>query len=243
MTLTVAKDIRMELQDVRHQGRRPTCLSFAAPDVHRHARNHPEYLCVEWLSHHANRRAGTGPQAGTTVPDTRAVLKAPGQPEESIWPYESQPPDPAVWSPPSNVGTLVKCGSSDCTGGLQGVRQRVDQGVPVVIGMFVSDTFNFPKTWKHVGEEVILGADIGKPIDTQRGHAVVVVGHGEYGGDRVMLLRNSWGSKWGKNGHAWVRESYLEPRRAGAFVISKGDGDVLQPDGHVTDTHPGTHLG
>lgn len=243
MTLTVTKDIRAELHGVRNQGRRPTCMSFAASDAHRHARKHPEYLCVEWLYYHVSKRAGTGPQAGTTIPDTRAVLNAIGQPEEPIWPYSSQRPDPTVWRPPSKVGTPLKCGSSLCTGGLQGLRQRVGQGVPVVIGMFVSDTFNAPQTWDHVGGEVILGADIGKPVDHRRSHAVVVVGLGHYGGDPVMLLRNSWGSNWGNKGHAWVRESYLAPRLSGAFVILKGDYDVLQSDGHFADAHAGARLG
>lgn len=243
MTLTVTKDIRAELHDVRDQGRRPTCLSFAASDVHRHARKHPEYLCVEWLVYHVSKAAGSCPQAGTTIPDTRAVLRSLGQPEEPIWPYCSQPPDPADWRPPSNAGTLLKCSSSDCNGGLQDLRQHVDQGLPVTIGMFVSDTFNLPQTWDYVRGEVILGADIGKPVDHRRSHAVVVVGLGHYGGDPVMLLRNSWGSNWGNYGHAWVRESYLAPRLSGAFVITKGDCDVLQSDGHFGDAHAGAGLG
>ena len=243
MTLTVTKDFRAELHDVRDQGRRPTCLSFAASDVHRHARKHPECLCIEWLFFHVCKQAGTDPQAGTTIPDTRAVLKAIGQPEEPIWPYCSKPPNPAAWNPPSKVGTLFRCGSSDCAGGLQGLRQRVDQGVPVVIGMFVSDAFICPQTWERVGSEVILGADIGRPVDGHGVHAVVVVGHGEYGGDPVMLIRNSWGSDWGNDGHAWVRESHLAPRLAGAFFISKGDGDVLQSDGHFADPHRSARLG
>jgi len=64
--------------------------------------------------------------------------------------------------------------------------------------MFVSDTFNFPQTWERTGDEVILGADIGQPVDDRRGYAAVVVGHGAYCGDPVLLLRNSWGVKLGQ---------------------------------------------
>lgn len=115
--------------------------------------------------------------------------------------------------------------------------------MPVAIGMFVSDTFKFPDTWAYADNEVILGADIGQPVDQRRGHAVIVVGRGDYGGEPVMLLRNSWGPNWGYDGHAWVRESYLGPRLAGAFVISKGDGDVLQSDGRYADAHTCARLG
>lgn len=243
MTLTITKDIRAELHAVRHQGRRPTCLSFAASDVHRHARRHPEYLCVEWLFYHASQHAGTGPHVGTTISDTRAVLKAIGQPDEPVWPYNGIPPNAARWQPPSVVGNLMTCASSGYGSDLQAIRDRLDEDIPVVIGMFVSDTFNFSGSWDHDGQEVILGHDLGKPVDQSRGHALVVVGHGSYSGEPVVLLRNSWGRNWGHDGHAWVRESYLAPRLAGAFVISKGDGHVLQSDGRYADAHPGARLG
>ncbi|MCY3985410.1 MAG: hypothetical protein OXE85_16005 [Roseovarius sp.] len=101
------------------------------------------------------------------------------------------------------------------------VCQNIDQDVPVVIAMFISDTFIIPQTWECIGSEVILGPDMGRPVDNRRAHAMVVVGRGTFNGDPIMLLRNSWGANWGNNGHAWVRESYLEPRLASAFVIQK----------------------
>ena len=243
MTLTITKDFRDELYGVRHQGRRPTCLAFAASDVHRHARKHAEYLCVEWLFYHVSKHAGTGPQVGMTIPDTRAVLQALGQPKEPVWPYNRQPPNPSHWHPPSVMGSLLTSGSSECGSGLDAVRQRLDQDLPVAIGMFVSRTFDFPDTWTHHGSEVILGADNGERVDPSRGHAMVVVGRGDYGGEPVMLLRNSWGPNWGHTGHAWIRESYLSQRLAGAFVISKGEVDVLQSDGRYADGHPSARLG
>ncbi|MFP7675665.1 C1 family peptidase [Marivita sp. S0852] len=243
MTLTTTTDIRDQLHGVSNQGRRPTCLAFVASDVHRHARLHPEALCVEWLFYHVCQQAGSGPHEGTTIPDTRAVLHALGQPEEWVWPYSQQPPNPSSWRPPVATGPLLTSASSGCGAGLHTVRQRLEQNVPVAIGMFVSDTFKFPDTWDYAGNEVILGADIGQPVDQRRGHAVIVVGQGDYGGEPVMLLRNSWGPNWGHNGHAWVRESYLGPRLAGAFVISKGDSDVLQSDGRYADAHTSARLG
>lgn len=243
MKLIIRKDIRAELYGVRHQGRRPTCLAFAASDVHRHARQHPEYLCVEWLYYHVSKHARTGPHDGTTIPDTRAVLRDLGQPDEPVWPYSGQPPSTANWQPPSVTGKLMKSDSNESSGSLRAVRQSIEDNVPIVIGMFISDTFNFPHGWERSGDEVILGRDVDQSVDGTRGHAVVVVGHGDYEGEPVILLRNSWGPNWGNHGHAWVRETYLSPRLAGAFFISKGDGNVLQSDGRYADTHAGARLG
>lgn len=243
MRLTAIKDFRTALGPVRHQGRRPTCLSFAASDVHRHARQHRELLCVEWLYYHVSQHAGTGPHDGTTMPDTRAVLKSIGQPVEAVWPYSILPPNPTAWQAPAAPEELMTCGSTGCGTGLQAVRQRIDDDLPVVIGLYASDTFNQPQSWSYDGAEVILAADLGHPIDDARGHAVTVVGRGEFAGEAVLLLRNSWGDRWAQQGHAWVRESYLGPRLAGAFVISKGEGDVLQSDGRLADADSSPRLG
>jgi C1A family cysteine protease len=49
--------------------------------------------------------------------------------------------------------------------------------------------------------------------DTDIGwHAVIAVGHGQNGGKRLLLVRNSWGETWGHEGYAWVDCDYLAPR-------------------------------
>ncbi len=240
MTLQISTDMRGDLGTVRDQGRRPTCLSFAASDAHRHARGHPDWLCVEWLYFHAARRAGTGPRCGTTIPDTQAILRGTGQPVEAAWPYSAAWPDPASWQPPGGVSSLFNCESSSCAPGLHGIRAGLLAGRPVVVGVFLSGTYRFPANWTRIGTEVLLAPDRHEPIDRNDGHAMVIVGHGRHAGEPVMLLRNSWGSRWGHKGHAWVREDCLAPRLVGAFVIEKGDGDVLQSD--VSGADAGTRL-
>lgn len=241
MTLAIDIDFRADLGDVRDQGRRPTCLSFAASDAHRHRRRHPEPLSVEWLFYHVARHAGTGLHTGTTMLDTRAVLRAIGQPEEAVWPYSTTPPAPTAWRPPSPRPELMACASAACAAEMQAVREQVDKGIPIVIGMFTSTTFLSPTDWAYHGSEIVLGRDPGEPVDPARGHALVVVGGGRVSGEPVLLIRNSWGPRWGAEGHAWVYEDYLAPRLAGAFVISKGDGDVLQS--YASGAHASARLG
>jgi C1A family cysteine protease len=227
MTLNIAVDIRTDLGPVRDQGRRPTCLAFAASDAHRHSRQHKALLCVEWLYYHAIKLAGAGPHDGTTILNTRTVLRSIGQPEETDWPYSSAWPDEARWVVPKPRTSLMTCGSNQCTNGVDVVRNHLDTGTPVIVGVYLSSTFRLPIDWTHIGGEVLLAPNLGEPIDFSDGHAMVVVGHGTYNGNQLVLLRNSWGPRWGSNGHAWVREDYLAPRLAGAFVISKGKDDVL----------------
>jgi hypothetical protein len=234
MTLDILQDLRSVLGPVRDQGRRPTCLSFAASAVHEQARGDLDPLCVEWLFYHAAQRAGTGPREGTTMPDTRNVMQDLGQPLEPIWPYNGQPPSTAAWQPPAGVSLLFRCGSDGCGTDLAQVRQVLDRGKPVVLALFVSSVFTAAAAWLQTGTEIILPDD-GEPIDRQRGHAVVAVGYGRFGSEDLILIRNSWGRAWGADGYAWVSRPYLSRRLFGGFSISEGDGDVLQSDAGSID--------
>lgn len=229
MTLRIMQDLRPVLGPVRDQGRRPTCLSFAASAAHEQARSGPEPLCVEWLFYHAAQRAGTGPLEGTTLPDTRQVLYEIGQPLEPVWPYNGQSVQDRDWRPPTSVSSLFRCGSDDCEGRAEQIRKLLDRGRPVVLALFVSSAFTAAPAWLRVEGEIILPED-GEPIDHQRGHAVVAVGHGRFDEEEFILIRNSWGPAWGSDGHAWVRQTYLNSRLFGGFSISEGTGDVLQSD-------------
>ena len=234
MTLDVLQDLRSALGPVRDQGRRPTCLAFAASALHEHARGDLDPLCVEWLFYHAAQRAGTGPGEGTTMLDTSHVLKVLGQPLELTWPYNGTPVSGTTWRPPAGVGPLYQCGSEACATDLNQIRQLLNQCKPVVLGLFVSGAFTGSATWLRAGSETILPDD-GDSIDRQRGHAVIAVGHGRFGSEALILVRNSWGRAWGSQGHAWVRESYLRRRLFGGFSIGEGDGDVLQSNASGID--------
>lgn len=234
MTLTVLQDLRSGLRPVRDQGRRPTCLSFAASAVHEQARTDPDPLCVEWLFYHAAQRAGTGPREGTTIPDTRQVLHDLGQPLESVWPYGGQLPSSTAWRPPVGAAPLFRCGSDGCGGDLAHIKHALDRSRPVFLALFVSGAFTAATKWLRTGTEIILPDD-SESIDRQRGHAVVAVGHGRLGSEDLILIRNSWGPGWGASGHAWVRSSYVARRLFGGFSISEGEGDVLQSDAGGVD--------
>ena len=80
----------------------------------------------------------------------------------------------------------------------------LDNGSPVIVAMSISDTFYMPN---NAG--VVAGNE---PPDPTRLHAVIAVGYGIEGGERLFLVRNSWGEFWGCDGYAWLTESYLAPR-------------------------------
>ncbi len=89
-------------------------------------------------------------------------------------------------------------GASDYGLDMQGVKQHLAQGAPVVIGMMVGGTFMHQ----------MVGRSAWQP--TQRdysgygfsGHAMCVIGYDD--NRKAVQIMNSWGPEWGDNGVAWV---------------------------------------
>jgi hypothetical protein len=65
-----------------------------------------------------------------------------------------------------------------------------------------------PKQFKPVGDAgsryIPDSADM-----SGGGHAFSLVGYTHVGGERYFLLKNSWGSRWGDGGYAWIHEHTL----------------------------------
>ena len=84
------------------------------------------------------------------------------------------------------------------------ITAELDAERPVVVALLLGERFYAP------GPSGAIVPGHGD-ADTDY-HAVLVVGHGRDESQPYVLVRNSWGSEWGLDGHAWVAASYLEPR-------------------------------
>lgn len=84
---------------------------------------------------------------------------------------------------------------------INGIKQHLVQGAPVVIGMQVGGTFM----------SRMVAQDVWRP--TQRdyglrgfsGHAMTVIGYDDKKEGGAFQLMNSWGERWGNKGVAWVK--------------------------------------
>ncbi len=214
MGVTVECDLTHMFGPARDQGARPTCLAFAASDAHAAVRPDWVPLSCEFAYFHALKHDGGGPGDGTTLAGMLAAIKEDGQPPEEVWAYLSQvPADFALWKPPANAAPLFRRAGKRGRAALNKLFERLDAGAPVIITMCLSAAFYRPSA------EGIIAAN--EPPDPKRRHAVVAVGHGHNGGERMILIRNSWGRRWGINGHAWVSEAYLAPRLYGLAELKE----------------------
>jgi Papain family cysteine protease len=113
---------------------------------------------------------------------------------------------------------------SDQRPDIDGIRQHLAQGAPVVIGAMVGGSFM----------NNMLGRKVWQP--TQRdynmggfgGHAMCVIGYDDDYVDGSFQIMNSWGEEWGDRGMCWVRYEDFE------FFVKEAYG--LYPMGASNDT-------
>ncbi|GAC1353875.1 MAG: hypothetical protein NVSMB47_07020 [Polyangiales bacterium] len=126
----------------------------------------------------------------------KAAFETPITPEES-YPYWG---DPIPGYESTAVAKIEHYKTLDTKDQMIGA---IAAGHPVVIGIDLTDSWNYPTADGGVSSS---GGIIG-------GHALVVTGYkndAAWGGGGYMLIKNSWGTRWGDLGYARVPYSYCE---------------------------------
>lgn len=130
----------------------------------------------------------------TSIRDGAAVD---GQCEEAIWPYNPVTPTPR----PPVIPEVFRAATGQVTNGhdVRPAREGLRAGRAVVVGLQVTRSFQ-------------LGLNL--PIDLQApeepvlfNHAVLAVGFDE--DTELLLVKNSWGTKWSDAGYAPVTYRYM----------------------------------
>lgn len=182
-------------------------MAFAATAAHSAVYGAPgPELSVEYAHYSACRRAPSfDPLDGTSPYDMLAALENDGQPAEAAWPYlETLPMDISQYQPPQLSAHQLCKRHGDGILRFEEAIAELQNGWPVIFGIRLSPAFHYLR-----GTDVLnFDADL-----TPAGlHAVLAVGFHLRVADNVLLLRNSWGVKWGDGGHGHVSDQYLKPR-------------------------------
>jgi hypothetical protein len=212
MSVTVDIDLRDKLCDARDQRQRPTCLVFAVSGAHEASRASNEYLSPEFLFYSGVHRSHKDPNKGLTRTAVLEALQHDGQPLESTWPYLEVTPAIAKWQPPKLEDPTHKAVLQFAPRTLSEMRQVLRAGKPVLLILALTVAMYSPDA------DAIVRASAGDRVTTRR-HALLAVGSGHASDGEYILVRNSWGQRWGHAGHGWLHDSYLTPQLETTGVI------------------------
>jgi hypothetical protein len=155
-----------------------------------------QYYCSRALEHQ------TSEDSGSTVADALKALQRFGYLPEADWPYT-----PAnLYAPPSHeayTAAAIRAGTTSHTVPRSQLWNTLASGFPVVMGFVVFSSFEDPQV-AATGVAPMPG-----PHDQEAGgHCVDLVGYDDHA--ETWLLRNSWGTAWGKQGYFTLPYAYLE---------------------------------
>lgn len=192
--MIIKNDLRHLFLPVRDQGPRPTCFAFATSALHESFLMKKNYLSSEYLFLKTLERFELVEDDGLTYRQVEETLRIVGQPDENAFPYGSKDLTSLV-NPVLHKANLhlIK---------LSAIDDLLAQNIAVIVILDLKSSF-------YNAINFIVDS---YPDDESQGcHAVVIVGTGvDDRGQKIYLIRNSWGKFWEDDGHVWLTESYLK---------------------------------
>ena len=213
MSVAIDIDLRDRLGDARDQRKRPTCLVFAVSGAHEASRASNDYLSPEFLFYCGVHRSHKDPTRGLTRISVREALLLDGQPIESFWPYLQATPKMSEWKAPTPGAPTNKATIDFGPRTVSDIRNILHAGRPVLLVIAITIAMYSPD------QDAIVRARIGDSVTTSR-HAVLAVGSGHADDGEYILVRNSWGLRWGHAGHGWLHDLYLVPHLQTTGIIT-----------------------
>lgn len=213
MTIDLEVSLADHFSEIRDQGERPTCVAFAASDLHSFVRSDRQPLSVEYAYYYAIQRSlNPNPHSGVTLDAIRTAIECDGQPVEQEWPYlPALPSDLSKWKPSDLIRTVYRRTSVSVRP--WDVAGLIRQGRAPLLVIAITSGFFRPNSSSTVSE---------LPTDPAVGtHAVLGIGLGRSNGEQLVLIRNSWGVGWGEKGTAWLSAEYLQRRLFAVMLMEQ----------------------
>jgi C1A family cysteine protease len=235
-TLPSTKNLIADMQPIKDQGDRGTCVAHASGAVGEHywrGQGQVIDLSRQFLYWDCKQHDGDPTHEGTWVAVAMARLLADGCCLEATWPYvptiiegnESQDPPPAgavdAAAPYKTIAATQIASTS-----VPDIKSALAGGFPVAFSIPV---FN---SW-YQNDEVYRTGELVNPLPGEPnvgGHAMCLVGYMDddatlgIGGGR-FYLRNSWGTAWanqsvlGTPGYGTIPYSYIAANCTEAFTL------------------------
>lgn len=200
-------DLRKSCSPVENQGPVGSCTAQALAGALEflEIKNKKELVDLSRLFIYYNERSmegRTAQDAGATLRDGIKGLHKWGVCKESLWPYQQD----LLFDKPSQAAYTEATGRRilryERLRTLEDMRGILASGLPFVFGFKVYASFE--------SQEVAQSGRVEMPQPGETflgGHAVMAVGYNDV--QQRLLVRNSWGPKWGMEGYFTMPYEYL----------------------------------
>jgi len=217
-SITTQADLRAYFSPIEDQGQIGSCTANSAVALveyfeRRASGKHVDASRLFVYKASRNLLGWTG-DTGAYLRSAMGALVLFGAPPEQYWPYDTAKydaePSAFCYAFASNYKAIkyLRLDSPEVTGQnlLNLIKQYLAAGFPSMFGFPVYEEFMHPAT----PGEILFPKTTSKNYG---GHAIVAAGYDDQhviGGEKgALLIRNSWGTSWGKSGYAWMSYKYV----------------------------------
>ena len=213
LDLPLKIDLTPNASPVEDQGNLGSCVDNAVVgcleylEMVRQKRSFMDYSRL-FLYYNVRKAMGTiGQDSGSSIRDAVSSAHKLGVCAETLWPYniakfKSKPPKKCY-----DAALANKVVKYERVNTLSEILTAIANGYPVVFGFSVYESFE--------SAEVAKTGIVNMPKEGERflgGHGVAIFGYDRSPGTARVLVRNSWGSKWGMQGYFTMPFDYISNR-------------------------------
>lgn len=213
-------DLSNTFAPIRNQGKQGSCASFAVSSVIESLRGDKKRYSPAFLYWSAREEtSSTDSDSGASL---YAVIK--GATKKGICLEDSMPYSAENYTlAPTEAATKE---ALDCTiieaktvnPKLRDIKSALSDGYPVIIAAKIFDSFSDTRSGfiRHPSRQEISADTHTKGHGN---HAMVVCGFSDK--ERILIVRNSWGTEFGVNGYCYIPYSYAQQYFLQACIITK----------------------
>ena len=212
-------DLRKYFTPIKNQGELGACSAFAMVGIYeyilRKNRKIDTDLSEAFVYYNVRRMMNeVGNDSGSSLYDVVVTMGTEGVCAEHYCPYTDKPdmPQPAAEAYEDALQRkIVK--ALNVQKDLNHIKSAVAEGYPVAVSLKIFDSF------EPIGGFISRPSEAEIEAEQSGNHAMVVCGYSDE--EKVFIVRNSWGPKFGDQGYCYIPYSYFEDFLNVACIITE----------------------